>query len=94
MRGNRPTDPEWAESLEPGWQKHRIDNFSILVSGGFQEEDLVSDGWTDIIRNLSGLADGGDLGSSPEEIAARVELADFQKMEQIRARVDSLVSDP
>ncbi|MFP6625263.1 MAG: NAD(P)/FAD-dependent oxidoreductase [Myxococcota bacterium] len=94
VRGNRPTDPEWAESLERGWQKHRIDNFSILVSGGFQEEDLVSDGWTDIIRNLSGLAEGGDLGASPEEIAAKVELADFQKMEQIRARVDSLVSDP
>ena len=94
VRGNRPTDPEWAESLEPGWQKHRINNFSILVSGGFQEEDLVGDGWTDIIRNLSGLADSGGLGGSPEEIAAKVELADFQKMEQIRARVDSLVSDP
>lgn len=93
-RGNRPTDPEWAESLEPGWQQKRIDNFSILVSGGFQEEDLVSDGWTDIIRNLSGLADlSGELGGSPEEVMAKVELADFQKMEQIRSRVDAFVSD-
>jgi cyclohexanone monooxygenase len=95
VRGNRPTDPEWVKSLEPGWQQRRIDNFSILVSGGFQEVDLVSDGWTDIIRNLSGLVDAsGGLGGSPEELAAKVELADFQKMEQIRARVDSLVSDP
>ena len=95
VRGNRPTDPEWVKTLEPGWQQHRIDNFSILVSGGFQEVDLVSDGWTDIIRNLSGMAARGeDLGSSPEELAAKVELADFQKMEQIRARVDSLVSNP
>jgi len=95
VRGNRPTDPEWAKALEPGWQQRRIDNFSILVSGGFQEVDLVSDGWTDIIRNLSGLADtSGGLGGSPEELAAKVELADFQKMEQIRARVDSLVKDP
>jgi cyclohexanone monooxygenase len=95
VRGNRPTDPKWVETLTPGWQQRRIDNFSTLVSGGFAEEDLVSDGWTDIIRNLSGLAqqDGG-LGSSPEELAATVELADFQKMEQIRARVDSLVKDP
>ena len=93
-RGNRPTDSEWAKGLEPGWQQHRIDNFSVLVSGGFQEEDLVSDGWTDIIRNLSGLAASGDLGGSPEELAAQVELADFQKMEQIRARVDALVADP
>ena len=29
-----------------------MDNFNILVSGGFQEDDLVSDGWTDIIRKL------------------------------------------
>ena len=28
-------------------------NFNILVTGGQQEEDLVNDGWTDIIRKLS-----------------------------------------
>ncbi|MGH0032032.1 MAG: flavin-containing monooxygenase [Myxococcota bacterium] len=95
VRGNRPTDPEWVESLEPGWQQRRIDNFSTLVSGGFAEEDLVSDGWTDIIRNLSGMAARqGGLGRSREELAATVELADFEKMEQIRARVDALVHDP
>ena len=75
VRGNRPTDPEWMKSLEPGWQQHRIDNFSILVSGGFQDVDLVSDGWTDIIRNLSGMAArSGGLGGSPEELAAKLEL--------------------
>ncbi len=95
VRGNRPTSPEWARSLEPGWQQHRIDNFSVLVSGGMAEEDLVADGWTDIIRNLSGLAEqSGGLGDTPEAILAQVELADFQKMEQIRARVDALVRDP
>ena len=40
---------------EPGWQKRRMENFNILVTGGPQDEDLVSDGWTDIIRNLGGL---------------------------------------
>jgi cyclohexanone monooxygenase len=94
-RGNHPTDPDWVKSLEPGWQQRRINNFSILVSGGFQEVDLVSDGWTDIIRNLSGMAAKSQgLGGSPEELAATVELADFQKMEQIRARVDAHVADP
>ena len=93
-RGNAPTDPAWVGSLEPGWQQKRIDNFSTLVSGGFAEEDLVSDGWTDIIRNLSGMAENGELGSTPEEIASQLEIADFQKMEQIRARVDAFVSDP
>jgi cyclohexanone monooxygenase len=93
-RGNSPTDPEWAASLQPGWQQERIDNFGILVSGGFQEVDLVSDGWTDIIRNLSGMAARGDIGTSPEEIAAQVELADFEKMEEIRRRVDAVIDDP
>jgi cyclohexanone monooxygenase len=94
VRGNHPTDPEWVKTLEPGWQQERINNFSILVSGGFADEDMVSDGWTDIIRNLSGMAAKDGLGGSLEEIAAKVELADFQKMEQIRARVDEFIDDP
>jgi cation diffusion facilitator CzcD-associated flavoprotein CzcO len=93
-RGNRPTDPEWAKTLTPGWQKRRMDNFNILVSGGHQEEDLVSDGWTDIIRNLGGLLPTkiGE-GLSPEERAEMMEIADFKKMNQVRARVDRIVKD-
>ncbi len=95
VRNNRPTDPEWAASLQPGWQQHRMDNFNVLVSGGWQKEDLVSDGWTDIIRNL-GLAAArraakGEMG--PGDPAELLQLADFQKMEQIRARVDAVVAD-
>jgi cyclohexanone monooxygenase len=95
VRANRPTDPEWAKSLKPGWHQHRMDNFNILVSGGFQPEDLVSDGWTDIIRKLLVIVqqEPGRVGS-PEGIAKTMELADFQKMEQIRARVDEIVKDP
>ena len=95
VRGNRPTDPEWAATLAPGWQQARIDNFGTLVAGEYAEEDLVNDGWTDILRNLTGMgmAELIAQGASPEAIAERLELADFQKMEQIRARVDALVSD-
>ena len=93
-RKNQPTDPNWAQSLEPGWQQDRIDNFSTLLSGGAVEEDLVADGWTDIIRNLSGMVDRSGEGGSPEEMALMVEYADFHKMEEIRARVDSIISDP
>ena len=96
VRGNRPTDPEWANSLNKGWQKNRMTNFNILVTGGQQEEDLVNDGWTDIIRKLSmfNASRASETSLTPEEMMARVELADFEKMEQIRARVDSVVEDP
>jgi len=94
VRANRPTDPQWAASLGRGWQQHRMDNFNALVSGGFAEEDLVNDGWTDIIGNLLLLMrKGAGSGKSPEELAATMQLADFQKMEQVRARVDAVVRD-
>ena len=95
-RGNRPTDPEWVKTLKPGWQKHRMENFNVLVTGGFQDQDLVNDGWTDIIRNLGGLLiarSNPNSAISPEEIMRLAEIADFKKMNQIRARVDSIVKD-
>ena len=96
VRGDRPTDPDWAKSLEPGWHQYRMENFNTLVSGGWAEEDLVADGWTDIIRNLGVIArmrankaaEGTNV--DPGEL---VQLADFQKMESIRHRVDSVVAD-
>ena len=65
---------------------------------GDQDEDLVGDGWTDIFRNLTGIAAktasravGRRL--TPLEKAALMEIADFRKMNQVRARVDSTVAD-
>jgi cyclohexanone monooxygenase len=93
-RGNRPTDPEWVKTLTPGWQKRRMDNFNILVSGGSQDEDLVGDGWTDIFRSLGGLLPAKTAANlSPQERRRMVELADFKKMNQVRARVDAIVRD-
>jgi cyclohexanone monooxygenase len=94
VRANRPTDPEWVDGLEPGWQQRRMDNFNTLVSGGFQSEDLVNDGWTDIIGKLLVMVrreTAPDL--SHEGLSATMELADFEKMEQIRSRVDEIVRD-
>jgi cyclohexanone monooxygenase len=93
VRDNRPTDPEWAESLEPGWQRRRMENFNNLVSGVFEPEDLVNDGWTDIIGKLLIMMRRGaiDAGTDPGEA---VELADFEKMESIRSRVETMVNDP
>jgi cyclohexanone monooxygenase len=93
VRGNRPTDPEWVKTLTPGWQKRRMDNFNVLVTGGQQEEDLVADGWTDIIRNLGTITPvSRSTALPPEEIGRMLELADFKKMNQVRARVDATVT--
>ena len=95
VRNNRPTDPTWAQSLKPGWQQERMDNFNALVSGGFAAEDLVNDGWTDIIGNLLiRLRKEASPDLSPDGLARNLELADFEKMNQIRARVDSVITDP
>ncbi len=94
VRDNRPTDTEWAASLEPGWHRHRMENFNTLTSGGIVEEDLVKDGWTEIIRNLISMANYRGTDTPRELVPKLMELADFKKMEQIRARVDDLVEDP
>jgi cyclohexanone monooxygenase len=99
VRNNRATDPEWAASLEPGWQRRRMENFNTLVSGGDADEDLVADGWTDIFRSVTGVAamDAATrLGRrlTPEELADLTELADMRKMEQVRARARATVDDP
>lgn len=95
VRNNRPTDPDWAQSLKPGWQQHRMDNFNTIVSGLPTEQDLVNDKWTEILRTVAGgFGAGTDEKQSPEDLAARMQLADFRQMESVRARVDSIVEDP
>jgi len=93
VRGNSPTDPQWRESLEEGWQKHRMENFNNLISGVPQSEDLVNDGWTDLIgKTLNQFQKAGaDTNMSVEEL---IEMANFEKMEEIRNRVDEFVEDP
>ena len=96
-RGNKPTDPNWAEQLTPGWQEERRDNFAAVVSGVPTEVDMVADGWTDIIRNLATLIPTANSMASEDEAqqaAAMMEIADFKKMNEIRGRVEDIVDDP
>lgn len=84
VRGNRPTDPEWAKTLTPGWQQARMENFSHITSGQPTERDLVADGWTELFRhnpNAFGV-------SGTEE-----QLLDLDAMEAIRARIDNVIVD-
>jgi len=93
VRDNRPTNLDWVKSLKPGWQKERMDNFNAITSGRLVEKDLIMDGWTEIIGSLVSLAQFRGKDIDPTEIPKLMEMADFKKMESVRARVDSIVKD-
>ena len=93
VRDNRPTDPEWAAELKPGWQRERMDNFNALVSGQPQETDLVDDGWTSLIGKMLRLyleSQEGEALSLPDIM----DLANLEKMNELRARIEALVENP
>ncbi len=96
VRDNVPTDPDWfAEMATPGWQERWLMNFTANQTGGPAEEDLVRDGWTDLARRIRSRIES----LPPDErtidnMLAAFEDSDFEKMEEIRSRVDELVDDP
>ena len=92
VRDNAPVDPDWFATLEPGWQDEWLMNFTTLQTGGFTDEDLVKDGWTDLAKRIRDRAvANGDF--SPEGLEQAYHDSDDEKMEEIRARVDEIVND-
>jgi len=95
VRANAPIDPDWFAGIATeGWQRRWLENFTANQAGGTAEEDLVQDGWTDLSRRIRariGLLPREDL--TPQKMLAAYEDSDFEKMEEIRARVDSIVGD-
>jgi cation diffusion facilitator CzcD-associated flavoprotein CzcO len=96
VRDNRPTDPEWfAEIATPGWQQRWLENFATNQTGGMVEEDLVQDGWTELARRVrSRIMALPPEDFTPEKMLAAFEEYDFEKMEEIRGRIDTIVEDP
>jgi len=95
VRNNHPTDPDWfAQISTPGWQQRWLDNFTANQSGGSADEDLVMDGWTDLARRIRDkILELPPEQMTPENMLAAYEDSDFEKMEEIRARVDATVDD-
>ncbi|HWA61003.1 MAG TPA: NAD(P)/FAD-dependent oxidoreductase [Caulobacteraceae bacterium] len=95
VRANQPIDPEWFASIAtPGWQRRWLENFTANQAGGNAEEDLVQDGWTDLSRRIRAkMAELPRDQMTPKNMLAAYEDSDFEKMEEIRARVDAIVSD-
>jgi cation diffusion facilitator CzcD-associated flavoprotein CzcO len=95
VRDNRPTDPEWFATIAtPGWQQRWLENFTANQTGGFADEDLVMDGWTDLARRIrTKIMSLAPEDFTPEGMMAAFEDSDFEKMSEIRARVDEVVED-
>ena len=96
VRDNAPIDPDWfAEQATPGWQQRWLTNFTTNQQGGMAEVDLVRDGWTALSRRIRGsIAALPPEQRTPEAIARVVLESDDAKMDEIRARVESIVADP
>ena len=97
IRNNHEIDPEWFATLELGWQQRWLTNFATLQTGGFADEDLVMDGWTDISKRIRDrvvkmVSEGAEFG--PDTMLLAYEESDDEKMTEIRARVDAIVRDP
>jgi len=95
-RDNPPTDPAWAASLKPGWQAARQENFLRAANEVLDRDapDLICDFWTEINRNLNADREArGWPDEGMEEFMARREMMDFQVMERVRRRVDTIVKD-
>jgi cation diffusion facilitator CzcD-associated flavoprotein CzcO len=91
-RGNRPTDPDFGNDFEPGWQRDRMDNFQGIILGRPTEVDLVDDGWT---HDYAGSKNAPRTeGMTMAEYMRSAEEVDFKIMEAHRKRVEELVVDP
>ena len=95
VRNNHALDPDWFAGLGAGWQQRWLENFLTLQMGGFADEDLVMDGWTDISKRIRDrvVANAAEYGIGPEAMLKAYEDSDDEKMSEIRARVDTIVAD-
>jgi cation diffusion facilitator CzcD-associated flavoprotein CzcO len=92
VRGNRPTDPEFAPRLEPGWQRARMDNFQAIMLGRAVDTDEVDDGWTHHYAAVH--HPPRTKGMTMADFLRGAEELDFSIMEDHRHRIDELVADP
>src|SRR5438477_9839729 len=96
VRDNRPTDPDWFSTIaSPGWQQRWLDNFTATQTAMVMpEQDLVMDGWTDLARRIRARVMALPAEEfTPENMLAAFEESDFEKMSEIRDRVDAVVED-
>ena len=90
VRANAPTDVEWFKSLKPGWQQERMRNFGD-VQRGLTMEDQVQDGWTQMIKLMQRRMTS-DM--SMDELTELFQMVNYEIMENVRNRAETVVRDP
>lgn len=95
VRGNAPIDKDWFDGIAtPGWQARWLNNFVENQSQTIPDEDLVMDGWTEISHRIRAkMMSLPPEKWTPENMMSVFEDADHEKMEEIRARAESVVAD-
>ncbi|MFG2326889.1 flavin-containing monooxygenase [Streptomyces sp. NPDC048568] len=94
VRGNRRTTARDVGADRDGWARERRDNFLGIVSGEHVDDDLVADRWTSSAGLLEKLLPSFRRQGDPVAFEAAYEAADAAKMNEIRARVERVVTDP
>ncbi|MFF8032868.1 MULTISPECIES: flavin-containing monooxygenase [unclassified Streptomyces] len=94
VRANRRTTARDVGADHDGWARERRDNFLRITSGESAEEDLVADRWTASSGLLEKLLPSFCRPADRQAFEAAYEVADAVKMNEIRARVERLVTDP
>jgi cation diffusion facilitator CzcD-associated flavoprotein CzcO len=95
VRANATIDPAWFATIATrGWQQRWLENFTANQAGGTATEDLVQDGWTDLSRRIRARVMSLPPGQrTAQNMLAAFEDSDYEKMEEIRARADAIVTD-
>ncbi|MFD8069073.1 flavin-containing monooxygenase [Streptomyces parvulus] len=93
VRANRRTTARDVGADHDGWARERRDNFLQIVSGESVERDLVADQWTAGAGLLEKLLPSFRRPSDRQGFEAAYEIADAEKMNAIRARVEDVVAD-
>ncbi|AJE38992.1 flavin-containing monooxygenase [Streptomyces nodosus] len=94
VRANRRTTAQDVGADHDGWARERRDNFLRIVSGEAAEADLVADQWTRSAGLLEKLLPSFRRHGDRAAFEAAYEAADAAKMNDIRARVEQIVTDP
>jgi cation diffusion facilitator CzcD-associated flavoprotein CzcO len=92
VRGDRPTDDEFAASLQPGWHRARNENFQAVMIGQSVEVDLVDDGWCHHFARINNQP--FEAGTSMEDYMLQVDEFDYGVMELHRERIRETITDP